>query len=482
MCSNLPSLASTASTRKMVHVEDRNTFTNLRERQERGSKRSVKLREVRSIGSNMVLITEQPPSVLTPQTTPEQLKSIKFVQKDTKTNPSNSETENGGEDRPRRNGKPGSDPQQVADAESDAPESRMKPTLKRSKGIDQASLLQNPSDTEAKPERKKAHSSQLSKTNDQYHKHFKEISKEELLRQSYTCALQKDMLYQGKLYVSDNWICFHSKVFGRGTKIAIPVLSVTLIKKTKTAILVPNAVVIATADERHMFVSFLSRDATYKFLKSVCPHLDAEKLGHGSKPSSTESSFRSERPSSLDFSLDFSDLDGVVRKRRQKDLLESSSSGSQTPDYEKPTEFQGLPQKFFKAMKKGEVAVHADIHLQKGPDPKHGPHRNGHVKPAAELHRGTQLQPPSLNSLLLLYLLLVCILVLSSCYMAFKIMSLEQRLTTLGSLAEYPHNENVLHHREQMGVDSAEIYGELSTNLVKLEKVQRNLRKLLEET
>lgn len=35
-----------------------------------------------------------------------------------------------------------------------------------------------------------------------------------------------------------------------------------------------------------------------------------------------------------DFSGDFSDLDGVVQQRRQ-DMTESSSSGSQTPDYDK---------------------------------------------------------------------------------------------------------------------------------------------------
>lgn len=95
----------------------------------------------------------------------------------------------------------------------------------------------------------------------------------------YTCALQRDILYQGKLFVSDNWICFHSRVFGRDTKvwycsketiwvqfqfmfcgwilwcnmvvfshlqISIPVASVTFIKKTKTALLVPNALVIET--------------------------------------------------------------------------------------------------------------------------------------------------------------------------------------------------------------------------------------------
>uniref|UniRef100_A0A667X3K4 GRAM domain-containing protein n=1 Tax=Myripristis murdjan TaxID=586833 RepID=A0A667X3K4_9TELE len=215
-------------------------------------------------------------------------------------------------------------------------------------------------------------------TNAQYHKLFKEVSKDELLKQSYTCALQKDILYQGKMFVSDNWICFHSKVFGRDTKIAIPVISVTLIKKTKTAILVPNALVIATTSERHVFVSFLSRDTTYKLLKSICIHLDV----------------------SADFSGDFSDLDGVVHQRRQ-DMMESSSSGSQTPDYDKMA---------------GVCSI------------------------------------------------LLSVLVLSSCYMAFKIVALEQRLNSLVSMGEYVRNES-------QDDFNAEIYGELSTNLFKLEKV-----------
>lgn len=37
----------------------------------------------------------------------------------------------------------------------------------------------------------------------------------------FTCALQKEILYQGKLFVSENWICFHSKVFGKDIKVGI---------------------------------------------------------------------------------------------------------------------------------------------------------------------------------------------------------------------------------------------------------------------
>ncbi|KAG7476466.1 hypothetical protein MATL_G00083370 [Megalops atlanticus] len=429
---------------------------------------------------DMVLMTEAPQGFLTPQSTPEEVKTIKSVKKDAKTILSNSEAENGGDEKPRKSGRPGTDLLLSVDTESDVSESKRKAPLMRSKMVEQA--LQSPSDSETKLDRKKSQSNQFSKTNEQYHKLFKEISKDELLRQSYTCALQKDILYQGKLYISDNWICFYSKVFGKDTKIAVPVRSVTLIKKTKTAILVPNAIVIATAQERHVFVSFLSRDTTYKFLKSVCLHLDGPKAGSSPLPSSADSSFRADRPASLplDFSGDFSDLDGIVRQRRH-DMLESSSSGSQTPDYEKMEEFPRLSQNFLSSAKNGEVAAHADSPHQKTTDPKHGPHRNGQTKPVGAMQKAKQQQSVSLNTLLLVYFFLVCILALSSCYMAFKIVCLEQRLNSLGSLGEYPH-ENMLHHTDQLEVDNAEIYGELSTNLFKLEKVQRNLRKLLEET
>uniref|UniRef100_A0A8C8EHF8 GRAM domain-containing protein n=1 Tax=Oncorhynchus tshawytscha TaxID=74940 RepID=A0A8C8EHF8_ONCTS len=408
----------------------------------------------------MVLMTEQPDRDLTPLSTPEQVvKSVKPVRKDPRGIQSTSEAANGGEDKPRRSasGRSAGDIQVSMDTESDLSESRKKPPLMKFKAVELPSPMQTPSDGETKFEgRKKSQSSQISKTNAQYHKIFKEISKDELLKQSYTCALQKDMLYQGKMFVSDNWICFHSKVFGRDTKIAIPVLSVTLIKKTKTAILVPNALVITSTNKRHVFASFLSRDTTYKLLKSVCVHLD-------------------------DFSGDFSDLDGVVCQRRQ-DMLETSSSGSQTPDYEKMTEFPSIPDTFLSAVKNVEVAVHADIHLQT-PNQKHGAaHQNGPTKPAqGVVHKVKSLQPVSLNTLLLIYLFLVSVLVLSSCYMAFKIMALEKRLNSLSSVGEYAHNENVVHHRSQVDFN-AEIYGELSTNLFKLEKIQRNLRKLLEET
>ncbi|XP_076876128.1 GRAM domain-containing protein 2B-like isoform X2 [Brachyhypopomus gauderio] len=427
----------------------------------------------------MVLMIDQAERLHTAVSPPEPPKPSRTDRKDSRVQ-NNSEYDNG-EERQRRDAKPaptqpGPDPLLPLDTESDVSESRKRSPLTRFKAVDQPTLSQSLTDSESKVERKKAQYSQFSKANAQYHKLFKEISKDEILQQSYTCALQKDILYQGRLFVSDNWICFHSKVFGRDTKIVIPVLSITLIKKTKTALLLPNALVITTTDERHVFVSFLSRDTTYKFLISVCAHLHRENVGSTSITSSAENSFRGDCPSSLplDFSADFSDLDGVVQQRRQA-MLESSSSGSQTPDYDKMSEFPTLSENFLGTMKKAEMAVHADIHLQATPMKQHtGPGKAA----AGAVQQDRVPRMLSLNALLLIYLFLVCFLFMSSCYMAFKIMALEQRLSSLG---EHSHRENAVYHRTQLEVN-AEIYGELSTNLFKLEKIQRNLRKLLEES
>ncbi|XP_042337690.1 GRAM domain-containing protein 2B-like [Plectropomus leopardus] len=215
----------------------------------------------------MVLMTEQADRPLTPLSAPEQLSN-----KDSRG--TRSELENGGERRQRRHRGSPADLLLCPESEADPSESKRKPAGMRLKPVEQLSPVLSPSDCETKFQRKKTQPGHLSKTNAQYHKLFKEVSKDESLKQSYTCALQRDILYQGKMFVSDNWICFHSKVFGRDTKISIPVMSVTFIKKTKTALLVPNALVIETTSDQHVFVSFLSRNTTYKLLKTICIHLE----------------------------------------------------------------------------------------------------------------------------------------------------------------------------------------------------------------
>ncbi|KAG9487881.1 hypothetical protein GDO78_007598 [Eleutherodactylus coqui] len=303
--------------------------------------------------------------------------------------------------------------------------------LLKSKTYDSSLTLDMKNDT-MKLERKKS-TSQISKANAQFHKLFKDVPKDEMLKESFTCALQKEILYQGKLYISENWICFYSKVFGKDTKIVIPVFAVTVIKKTKTALLVPNALVISTVTDRFMFVSLLSRDTTYKLLKSMCSHLD---ISTGNSPNqSSEHSYRGERPSSLplDFSVDFSEMDGLVQQRRKD--IEEYSTGSQTPESENSQDFQEQEKNII-------LASHNSRMLENSLKVSEKVKLTGESFVHRSLFRRVGYQQVmSLNGLLFFYAVLVCLLIFSTFYMQSRILHLEERLSYLGSARDATFKE-----------------------------------------
>nr|XP_006130176.2 GRAM domain-containing protein 2B isoform X1 [Pelodiscus sinensis] len=346
-------------------------------------------------------------------------------------------------------------------------------------------LLTTDVKTDAKIERKKHGSNQL-KANAHYHKLFLDVPTAEPLKQSFTCALQKEILYQGKLFISENWICFHSKVFGKDTKISIPALSVTIIKKTKTALLVPNALVIATLTDRYIFVSLLSRDTTYKLLKSVCSHLEDKSVDNSTNPSSAENSFRADRPMTLtlDFNEDYSDLDGIVHHQRQE-LEESSSTGSQTPESEHFQDYHVIEtQTHLKVLKAEAKSIHTDIHSKHMPEgtARNVP-RNGHAGDAGFLHRVKSHRLLSLNHILIFYAVLVCVLVVSTLYMRYKINVLEERLISMASFVDSHINEQPVQRGlgSHLQINAEAFCDELTANLIKLEKIQNNLQRLLED-
>nr|XP_042119879.1 GRAM domain-containing protein 2B [Peromyscus maniculatus bairdii] len=380
------------------------------------------------------------------------------------------EAENGVEDRKKISKSPtAQSPTSSVEAES--------PDQKRSIGLWSKSSFdgstwsgdKNECKAESKTERKKSSSSSQYKANMHFHKLFLDVPTEEPLRQSFTCALQKEILYQGKLFVSENWICFHSKVFGKDTKISIPAFSVTLIKKTKTALLVPNALIISTVTDRYIFVSLLSRDSTYKLLKSVCGHLENTSVGNSPNPSSAENSFRTDRPSSLplDFNDEFSDLDGVVRRRRQ-DMEGYSSSGSQTPESENSRDFHVTESQTLLNVTKGETKPpRTDAHGSRAPDgkakslPAHGQSETVGILPKV-----TSQKCPTLRHILIFYAIVSV--------PAFA-------MVALTDVSLFPHRQTVpsgLGSPVQLNVEA--LCQELTANIVKLEKIQNNLQKLLE--
>ncbi|KAM7421381.1 hypothetical protein PAMA_015491 [Pampus argenteus] len=102
--------------------------------------------------------------------------------------------------------------------------------------------------------------------NEDFRKLFKKLPDTERLIVDYSCALQKDILLQGRLYLSENWLCFYSNIFRWETTITILLKDVTSMTKEKTAKLIPNAIQISTDNEKHFFTSFGARDRSYMMI------------------------------------------------------------------------------------------------------------------------------------------------------------------------------------------------------------------------
>jgi hypothetical protein len=107
------------------------------------------------------------------------------------------------------------------------------------------------------------------KRNRDFHNLFKSVPEDDYLIEDYSAALQKEILLQGRLYVSEGHLCFSSNILGWVTNLVISFDEVVSVEKKSTAMLFPNGMVIQTLHARNIFASFLSRDATYDLIVGI---------------------------------------------------------------------------------------------------------------------------------------------------------------------------------------------------------------------
>ncbi|KAG7197531.1 hypothetical protein KM043_017642 [Ampulex compressa] len=98
---------------------------------------------------------------------------------------------------------------------------------------------------------------------------FKDVPDDERLVVDYSCALQREILVHGRLYVSQNYVCFYANIFSWETLVSLRWKDVTSITKEKTALVIPNAILICTITEKFFLTSFGARDKTYVMLFRV---------------------------------------------------------------------------------------------------------------------------------------------------------------------------------------------------------------------
>uniref|UniRef100_A0A8C6U9E1 GRAM domain containing 2Aa n=1 Tax=Neogobius melanostomus TaxID=47308 RepID=A0A8C6U9E1_9GOBI len=248
------------------------------------------------------------------------------------------------------------------------------------------------------------------------HKLFPCVPQDEILMKVYSCALLRDILLQGRLYISRHWLCFYANLFGKDIKVAIPVVSVRLVKKHKTAGLVPNGLAITTdTGQKYVFVSLLSRDSVYDVLRRICTHLQVNGKSLSLKQLMEEPALSlDEFPVADEFPV-VDEFPSVLKWRRKPssvsvssslpDLLGNSTGSLSTPD---------MPFKPEPALE----GSYAERSLQTD--------RGLLSEPGAELG---QME----YQLLKFFTLLIILLILSSCYLAFRVCSLEQQLSFLSN-------------------------------------------------
>ncbi|PVH13604.1 uncharacterized protein CXQ87_001712 [Candidozyma duobushaemuli] len=107
------------------------------------------------------------------------------------------------------------------------------------------------------------------KRNVDFHQLFRSLDLTDRLLDDFACALSREILLQGRLYVTEHSLCFNSNLLGWVTSLIVPFEDIQRIDKKSTAGLFPNGISIETKEAKHNFASFLSRDSTYDFLRTV---------------------------------------------------------------------------------------------------------------------------------------------------------------------------------------------------------------------
>ncbi|XP_054458391.1 GRAM domain-containing protein 2B isoform X2 [Anoplopoma fimbria] len=264
------------------------------------------------------------------------------------------------------------------------------------------------------------------KHNKTFHKLFPDIPKGEDLIHAYICALQKEVPYHGRLYITELHACFYSSVLLKDTKVVIPVSCIHIVKKQNTALLVPNALSIRTTEgDKYLFVSLRNRESCFQLLRSVSPQLEDGSATSSPVFSSTENSFdKSKLVNSSQSSLDnsFDQFDGSESQSLQDQPLHRAHREA-VPNGNGPT-FRSPHMQQSDSSSSEELSVSGS-----------GSWVWNVTGKAKSLL--VQREASTLNTLLFIYLILVVLLLLSSGYIGLRIVALEEQLTSLGALSEF---------------------------------------------
>ena len=107
------------------------------------------------------------------------------------------------------------------------------------------------------------------------------------------CALDRDGSWQGRLYYTLRYLCFHGKLFSRSLNVSIEYKDIVAIEKRSAAAVIPTQIKVATLNSIYLFGSLLKRDKVYgritrlwkdRLQPSVQPGVDLQQSPSDSSP------------------------------------------------------------------------------------------------------------------------------------------------------------------------------------------------------
>ncbi|GMM53913.1 Lam5 protein [Maudiozyma humilis] len=102
-----------------------------------------------------------------------------------------------------------------------------------------------------------------------FHNLFSSIPVHDRLIDDFSCALSRDFLYQGRIYITETYLGFNSNILGWTSKVIIQFKDITYMEKASSAGLFQNAISIETREEKTLFINFISRDGCFGLMKEV---------------------------------------------------------------------------------------------------------------------------------------------------------------------------------------------------------------------
>ncbi|QSZ32333.1 hypothetical protein DSL72_001907 [Monilinia vaccinii-corymbosi] len=167
------------------------------------------------------------------------------------------------------------------------------------------------------------------KRNRDFHALFRSVPDDDYLIEDYSCALQREILAHGRLYVSEGHLCFSSNIFGWVTTLVMSFDEIISVEKRSTALLFKNGLMISTLHAKNVFASFTSRDSTYDLivgiwkighpnLRSSLNGVTLEETGGGDKTEKDDGMIPS-HPGSISQSSDDSEASGDVYDEDEDD-------------------------------------------------------------------------------------------------------------------------------------------------------------------